>query len=133
MSHSSEDMADQSISSLVGEIVTDAQKLMKQHLELLRVEVREDIRKSRRAALVMASAHVLALVGCASVAAMLVGLLTWAAPGVAWWCWCGIIGGATLMMSAVVYGGGKRLLATLNLLPDQSVRALKESLQCQRN
>ncbi len=129
MIHDSNETAGQSLSALVGEIAGDAHRLVKQHVELLRHEVREDFRKSRRAALVMVGAHVLGVVGCAAVAAMLVGLLTWAAPAVPWWCWCGIVGGALMALSALVYRRGKRMVASMNLLPNEIAQALKENFQ----
>lgn len=123
----SEGTADQSLGALVGDIVSDSQKLVMQHIELLRHEVREDFRKSKRAALVMVSAHVLGVVGCATLVAMLVGLLAWAAPSVSWWCWSGIVGGILMALSAVTYYSGKRMIASMNLLPNEIARALKEN------
>lgn len=127
MIHDSNDTADQRLGALVGDILSDSRKLVMQHIELLRHEIREDFRKSKRAALVMVTAHVLGVVGCITVAAMLVGLFAWALPGVPWWCWCGIVGGMLMALAAVTYLSGKRMIASMNLLPNEIVKALKEN------
>lgn len=125
--------AEPGIASLIGGIVGDTKRLVKQHLDLFRHEVREDFRKSKRAARIMAIAHMLALVGCVFVAAMLVGLLVWAVPAVPWWCWSGLVGAALLIVSAAVYHSAKNLLASINPLPDETARVIKEELGWTKN
>jgi hypothetical protein len=64
---------------------------------------------------------------------MLVGLLAWAVPAVAWWCWSGIVGVALLILAAAVYRSAKRLLASINPLPDETARVIKEELGWTKN
>lgn len=127
MIHDSNENADQSLGALVGDIMSDTKKLVTQHIELLRHEIHEDFRKSKRAAMVMMTAHVMGVVACITMSAMLVGLLAWALPWVSWWCWCGIVGGVLMALAVVTYHNSKRMIASTNLLPNEFVKALKEN------
>lgn len=121
--------AGQSIGALVGGVVEDARLLVTQHVNLLKQEVREDIRKGKSVGFVMVASLVLAVVGGTCVAAMMVGLLAWAVPDLRWWAWSGIVGGAMLALAAGVFFTAKSKIATMNLIPDQSIRTIKEDLQ----
>jgi uncharacterized membrane protein YqjE len=127
------DDADQSIRSLVGEIASDAQRLVKQHLELFRHELREDVRNIKQAGLVITAALVLASMGCFLMAVTAVGLLSWAVPAIPWWGWCGILGAVTLLAAIVAYKGAMRMMTSMNLLPVQTARIIKEDLQWTTN
>ena len=120
---------DQSFGPLVGGIVSDVQRLVKQHLDLFREELREDFRKSKRAAIVMVVGYVLLQTSCLLVVAMLIGLLGWAVPTVPWWIWCGILGLVTLLAVALVASVAKKMISTMNLKPDQTSAALEEDLR----
>ena len=121
--------ADQSFGPLVGGIVSDVQRLVKQHLDLFREELREDFRKSKRAAILMVVGYVLLQMSCLLVFAMLIGLLAWAVPTMPWWIWCGILGLATLLALALVASVTKKMISTMNLKPDQTATALQEDLK----
>lgn len=121
--------ADQSIGPLVGGIVNDVQRLVKQHLDLFREELREDFRKGRRVAIVMVVAYILLQAGSLLVVAMCVGVLAWAVSTVPWWGWCGILGFATLLAAALMAAAVKTMISTMNLKPDQTAAALQEDLK----
>ncbi len=125
---SAHDDDEQGIGALVGEIVADAQLLVKQHLELFRHELREDVRRSRRAVIALTIAHLLATVGCVAMCAMLVGLGVWLLPGLPWWCWAGIVGAMMLVAGWAVLVKARKLLEGLTLMPTEAARVIKEDI-----
>jgi len=106
------DTADQSIGALVGGIVGDARQLVQQHVDLLKQEIREDIGKVKRTGFAMMMALIMATL-----------------PQLPWWAWSGIVGGLMLVLSAVVFAVAKSKMEAINMIPDQSVRTIKEDMQ----
>jgi hypothetical protein len=125
---------DPSLSSLVGGIIDDAQKLIEQQLTLLKHDVRKDIQHAKDTAVLLgAGVGVLAAAGLLLLF-MLVHLLEWLArPNLELWHCFGIVGGAVALIGAVVLYTGKKKLDTLNVVPEESAEALKENLQWQTN
>jgi uncharacterized membrane protein YccC len=121
--------ADPGIVSLLGEIVTDFQHLVKQHLDLFKHEVREDVRKSKQAVGALVTAYMLTWLGAMLFCAAAVGLLAWAVPGLPWWGWAGIVGVAVCGMGAAMGASAKRMFASITPLPDQTAKAIKEDIQ----
>jgi hypothetical protein len=126
--------SDTSVVSLVTGIINDAQELFKQQLALFKYEVREDLRKSREAALSLAIGAGIAFVGVVLLCFMLVHLMHWAIPAAGgpvvplWVCYATIGGVLTLLGGALIYAGKKKF-DSFNPLPDQSVEAIKENMQ----
>lgn len=127
------DVAAPGMNTLVSGIVGDLRQLLKQHFDMLRAEVREDMRQAKRGAMSVATAMVVAFIGVQLVVAMLVGLLAWLVPDVAWWAWCGIVGGVTILSACLLYYYGQKKLASFSTLPDQTAQAAKENLQWIKN
>lgn len=121
--------AEPGVAALLSEIVGDFQRLVKQHMDLFKHEVREDIRKSKRALATMVMAYMLGWLGAMLVCAMAVGVLAWAVPQVPWWGWAGIIGVMVCVAGAVLGASAKKMLASITPLPDQTAKAIKEDLQ----
>ena len=119
-----------SIATLLSGIVSDVQRLLKQHIELFREEVREDLRKTKRGAMAFAGALLLAIVGAAFALSFLVGLLAWAVPAVPWWGWCGILGAAFVLIAFALVQAGKKSIASIGV--EQTTQAIKEDLQWQK-
>ena len=86
--------SDASVTSLVSGILNDAQDLFKQQVDLLKHELREDIRKTKDASLVLGLAVGLLLLGAVLLSFMLAYLLSWAMPELPLWACFGIVGGA---------------------------------------
>jgi uncharacterized membrane protein YqjE len=120
----------QSVGTLVGGIVSDAQELLKQHVELLRTEVKEDLRKTKQAALLMAIGLVVASVGSLLLCFTLVYLLHWAfAPNLLLWHAYAIVAGGFLLV-----GGGLMVMAwqrfrSFNPLPDQTLEEIQWTIK----
>ncbi len=115
----------QSMASLVSGIISDAQKLIRQELELARQEVRQEWTKARDAALSMAIAA-----GAAFFAALLflfglVYLLAAVTPVPAWG-WF-LIGALLLGIGAgILFFTGKQKADEVSVIPPRTAETLKE-------
>jgi len=129
--------SDQSVTALVGGIVTDFQDLLKQQLQLARQEVQADLTKGKDAVMALALGVGILLLGATPLCFALVHLLHWLSlpPGVVadpshlplWGCFA-IVGGLLTAVGASVAFLGKKKLDTLHPL-DQTAHALKENLE----
>jgi len=119
---------DTSVTALVSGIIHDAQELAKQQFELFKHEVREDLRKTKEAAVSFTAGACLAFVGILLLAEGLVNLLFWAFPTVPLWAWYGICGLAICASAGCCIYISKQKLEAVHP-PDESVQALKENVQ----
>lgn len=119
--------ADPSIASLLSGVVNDVQRLLKQHMELFRHEIREDINKTKRGVVAFAVAGVLALIGAAFLLTFLIGLLAWAVPAIPWWGWAGILGAVAAMSALGLVMAGKKSITSIGV--DQTAAEIKEDIQ----
>jgi hypothetical protein len=122
-----------SVTQLVSGIITDAEKLIKQQLALLRHEVKVDLQKTKEAALSMIGGSVIALVGGILLSFMLVELLSWAAPGLPVWGCYAIVGAPITVLGGALFFAGMQKVRSINPLPDQSIQAFKETIQWKTN
>jgi len=118
-----------SLTELVSGIVSDAQRLFHQQIEMVKAEFKEDLRKTKQTALAFAAGGVLIALGVVLLAVALVyGLYAAAAPHLPLWaCWA-IVGGLIVALGGVALFVGSRILATYNPLPDKSLNALQENV-----
>jgi hypothetical protein len=122
--------SENTITGLVGGIINDAQELIGQQLALFRNEVREDLRKTREAALPLAIGVGVLLVGMILMPFMLAHLLYWATDyRLALWGCYGIVGGVFIVLGAVLAYLGKKKFDSFNPLPDETAEVLKENVQ----
>jgi hypothetical protein len=117
----------------VAGIVSDAQELLKQEVELFKSEVREDVRKTRDAAIRLGAGAGVTAVGALFVCVMLVLLLHWTVPAIYLWAWFGIVGFGLVACGAALLYLGRSKLTSFNPLPEQSVEALRENVRCITN
>ncbi|MBA4065391.1 MAG: hypothetical protein C0501_17095 [Isosphaera sp.] len=115
------------VTGLVSGIVDDAQKLLGQQVQMLKAEVKEDFRRSKRAAEFGAAGIVLLTVGFLALVFALAHFLhenhhfsMWASFGITALIFLGV-GGALAVTSYI-------LLERFNPLPDKTMGALKENL-----
>ena len=126
------------VAPLVAGIVDDLQELLKQNLTLFKVEVREDLKKTKEAAAALGVGVGLAVVGALHLTLMLVFLLWWAfdpraTSGLPLWACFAIVGGAFAGIGFALYLRGKKKLESFNPLPDETAQALKENVQWIKN
>jgi len=117
-----------SMTSLVSGIITDAQDLIKQQLDLVRHEIQEDVRKAKEAAASLALGLGVAAVGAILFGTMFVYLLHEMA-GLPLWASFGIVGGIMLVVGLVLTYLAKKEAETINPLEGESAKALEENVQ----
>jgi hypothetical protein len=117
------------VTSLVTGIVSDVQELLGQQLALFKRELESDLSKTRDAALTLLVGLGIAGVGAGMLFLMLVHLLHWATDIPLWGCH-GLVGGGLALVGGALFYAGKKKFDTFNPLPDESVHALKENVQC---
>jgi len=120
---------DASVTSLVSGIINDAQELFKQQIELLKHEVREDLRKTKEASQMLGVGLGIAMLGAILVAMMCAYLLNWAFPQLPLWACFGICGGVLVAVGVGIFYVAIGKFGSFNPLPDQSAQALKENVQ----
>jgi len=120
---------DTSLTELVTGILHDAQDLIKQQFDLLKVEVLDDLRKTRDAGILMGLGVGVALVGGLLLILMLVYLLNWAVPDLPLWASFGIWGVIACVAGLGLFYAGKQKFASFNPLPNQTAQALKENVK----
>jgi uncharacterized membrane protein YqjE len=118
-----------SLTALVGDIITGFQDLVKQHLELFRVELQADLRKAKEFTLAESLGFTLALTGAALLCVMLPLLLHWALPEMPLWVSYGIVGLLFAVAGAVLVYAGLHKFEAINLVHGPSAEALKENAQ----
>jgi len=115
------------LGGLVSGIVQDAQELINQQLTLFKQEMREDLRRARKGAILLAVAGGVLLIGTLLLAHMLVHLLFWLVPDMPLWICYGIIGGLLAGTGAfLAYRGRDKLERSV---PEQTAKALEENLE----
>jgi len=118
-----------SMTDLVSGIVSDAQTLLRQQVDMLRTEVKEDMRRTKDAAKYMGIGAAVASLGGLFLVISLVYLLHWlAAPHLPEWaCWA-IVGGVLAVGGLIAMYVGKRTFDSFNPLPDKTANALQENV-----
>jgi len=128
--------SDQSVASLVGDIVRDVQDLVKQQLQLSRHEIEEDIRKSTEAASIFGVGAGILFLGALSLCLMLAHLIHWLtaphgtdpAQFPLWACFA-VVGGVLGIIGWEVMYAGRRMFQKINPLHSPATQALKENVQ----
>ncbi len=121
-----------SLTELFSGIISDAQLLFKQQVELVRAEFIEDIRRTRQVAqcyglgiLLLTVGLVMMLIAGVHLVETLTGWPMWAS----WAC----AGAVSLVLGGICFAVGSRILKSFNLLPDKSFNALQENVTCLTN
>lgn len=116
----------QTTTSLVAGIVSDAQALMKQHVQLLQAEVEDDLRQVTAAGTALVIGTATALVGAVLLAMCLVELLKLA--GMEPWAAYGLLGVVVGGVGGVLVAGALAAFSKINPLPGKTVQEVKEDL-----
>lgn len=124
---------DASMTSLVSGILDDTQNLLKQQAELLKADLRKDLREAKEVGVSLLVSGSLLAGGGMLLLFMLVYLLSWVIEGLPLWGSFGIVGGVLALAGGILFYQGREKLDKLNPLPEQSAQGLKENLQWQTN
>ncbi len=118
-----------SVTGLMTGIFADAQELMKQQLLLLRHEVKDDVRKTVTGGASLFAGGAICVLGALMLCFMVVHLISWAAPALPLWVCFGIVGAVIAAIGGALLYFGVLKFKTLNPVPEQSMQALKETMQ----
>ena len=118
----------QSVTSLVSGIVSDAQELLKQQLQLFKAEVQSDLKKTREAMISLVTGAAVAGVGGLMLCWGLAYLCNWAFD---WPTWGGffLVGGVIAVLGGILVYVGLERFRSFNPLPEQTAEALRENLE----
>lgn len=120
------------LTELITGIVSDAQSLFKQQINLVRAEFIEDLRKTRQVAQCYGVGGLLLTVGLIMLLVAAVELLASAAGLPSWASWA-IVGGVVFFSGIISIAIGRHILKSYNPLPDKSFNALQETVSCLTN
>ena len=118
------------LTELVSGIADDAQRLIVQQYQMLRAEVKEDLRRTKSALKYMGlgiGASVVGAVFLVVALPLLLNDLLDTAQHRPWVGWA-IIGGVMLVLGVIALFVGKRIFEKNNPLPDKTLNALEENL-----
>ena len=116
------------LSELVSGILTDAQHLIRQQVDMVRAEFKEDVRKTKQAVQYLGIGAAIVVLGLIHLTIAAVFLLNYLAPSLPLWaCWA-IIGGLAAAGGGLAIYFGARILARNSPLPDKSFNALTENV-----
>ena len=119
--------ANETLSAIVSGILTDAQKLLRQQVEMLKSEVKEDFRRSKRAAEFGALGIVMLTVGFLGLVSAIAYFFHEYYQFSMWASWA-ITGGIFLLIGGTLAATSYILLERFNPLPDKTFNALQENL-----
>jgi uncharacterized membrane protein YqjE len=118
-----------SLSTLFGGIVSDVQKLLEDHLHLLRLEVEEDFDKSKNAIYPMAIGTSLMVIAFLFFILALIGWLSWLVPSVPWFGWSAIMAGVIALFGGVLLFLAFRRWQRVNPMPGKTLRSVKKTVE----
>jgi hypothetical protein len=124
--------ANGNLTGLLSGIIDDAQKLVRQQIDMLKSEVREDFQRSKRAAEFGGMGIVLLTVGFLGLVTALAFFLHEYYQFSLWVSWS-ITGGLFLLVGGALAATSYILLERFNPLPDKTFNALQENLSWQTN
>jgi uncharacterized membrane protein YqjE len=122
--------------TLVREIVNDVEDLVKHQIRFARAEIKEELHKSKEAALLLATGAGLAFLGVLFLGMTLVHLLHWLTQppgtdlaGLPLWGCHAIVALVFLIAGAGLCLLGQRMFASFSPLPEQTAQTLKENVE----
>jgi hypothetical protein len=116
------------LAQLVSELVSDAKLLLRQEVALAKHEIYEEVRKSKVALTSLGAGIGLAALGGLLLIVMLVHLLNALTELPLWMCY-GIVGGVFAIVGIVLVYTGKKQLARIDMIPEQTVETMKENVR----
>jgi len=122
------DSGNESVTRLLTGIAEDAQTLMRQQLTLFQVELRNDLRKTRNAAIPLMVGILVCGLAAVFLCAMLALLLDEALV-LPWWVGFAGVGGFLLVVGGILVLWGKTRFDAFSPLPEQTVEGIKENIQ----
>jgi len=124
------DVTDQSVGDLLGRVTSDLSTLMRQEVELAKVEIKEEATKAGKASGTLVGAGLVGFLVLVFLSlAVMFGLDQVMPIG-----WAAVITAVLLaIVAAVLFVVGRRQLQQVNPKPEQTVETLKEDVQWAKN
>ena len=126
MGTESQHPSEPSVAALISSLISDAKALLQQELLLAKHEIREEIDKTKKAAISLGIGTGIAVLGVILLSFMLVHLLEALTNLPPWACY-GIVGSAFAILGGVLLYAGKAKAAEIDVVPRQTVETLKEN------
>lgn len=117
-----------SITELVAGMLNDASRLFGQHIDMLKAEFQEDLKRTKEAGLYAVIGLALMTIGGITLVTALVQFLVWLIPELPTWAASAIVGGSFCVFGLLAVWTCKRLFESFNPLPDKTFHALQENL-----
>jgi O-antigen ligase len=128
MDNKSQHASEPSIVALLGGIINDAKSLLALGMALGKLEVQDQLRKGKNAAITLGIAIGIVAVGGLLLMLMLVQVLAAFTEIPLWRCF-GIVGTALVAIGGVLLAIGKTKAEELDVVPQQTVETMKENTQ----
>jgi hypothetical protein len=116
------------LAQLVSALVSDAKVLLRQEVALAKHEIHEEVRKSKVALTSLGAGIGLAALGGLLLVVMLVHFLNSLTEMPLWMCY-GIVGGVCAIAGSVLVYMGKKQMAHIEVVPQQTVETMKENVR----
>jgi Putative Actinobacterial Holin-X, holin superfamily III len=117
------------LTPLIAGIIEDAQALITQQLSLFQSELKEDLGRTKAAAIPLFTGVAVCLLAGFFLFTMVVRFLTYQWPDLPEFAAYGLVGAVLGIAGAALVLLGKTQLDSINTLPEKSVKALKENIQ----
>jgi hypothetical protein len=126
MPNQSQPGSEPSLAALLGDIINDAKDLMVHEFTMAKLEVQDELRKTKTAAISLGIGISITAVGGLLLIIMLVHLLQTLTNIPLWGCY-GIVGGVLLVVGLVLLATVRKTAEEINVIPQQTVETLKEN------
>lgn len=128
MANHSSSSSEPSVAALVSGIVNDAKSLLLQEFTIAKLEMQDELRKTKSAAISLGIGIGIAAVGGLLLILMGVHLLAHLTEIPLWGCY-GIVGGILLVIGIIFLATGKQTAEKIEVIPPKTVETLKENAQ----
>jgi hypothetical protein len=128
MANSSPHAAEPSLASLISGIINDAKDLLLHEFTMAKLEVQNELRKTKAAAVSLGVGVGVTAVGGVLLLPMLVHLLHALTNLPLWGCY-GIVGGVLVVAGLIILSTGKKTAEQIEVVPQETVETMKENAQ----
>ena len=122
------------LAPLLGEVLKDAQKLIRQEIALARSEIKQDVSEVKSATISLSIALISGLVALGLLSLTIVHFLRWAFPNtLPYWTCYGIV---TLLFAAigvVCYVAGREKAEQVDVVPGKTMETMRENAEWLRS
>jgi hypothetical protein len=132
MPNHSQQAGEPTSAALLGSIINDARDLLLQEFTMAKLEMKDELRKTKTAAISLGIGIGVAGIGGLLLVLMLVHLLHRLTELPLWGCY-GIVGGVFVLVGVVILPTGKKAAEDIEVIPPRTVETLKENAKWIKN